>query len=87
MRIDFTERGWSDYLWWQAQDKKTLRRINRLIDDISRNGAEGIGKPERLTGDLAGSWSRRIDDANRIVYRIKSDSFEIIQCRGHYGDK
>lgn len=86
-QIVFKRDSWNDYLYWQTQDKKTLKRINRLIDDISRNGHEGMGKPEALSGDLAGWWSRRIDDANRIVYRLKNDTVEIAQCRGHYGDK
>lgn len=75
-----------DYLYWQTQDKKTLKRINLLIQDISRNGYEGIGKPEPLRGDLSGWWSRRIDDANRLVYRIRNGQLEIAQCRTHYGD-
>ena len=78
--------AWADYLYWQIQDKKTLKRINLLLQDIDRNGYAGLGKPEPLKGDLAGWWSRRIDDANRIVYRIRENAVEIIQCGGHYGD-
>ena len=63
------DEAWEDYLHWQTQDKKTLRRINSLINDIERNGNIGIGNPEQLTGDLEGYWSRRIDDCNRLVYR------------------
>ena len=85
--INFTESGWNDYLYWQTQDKKTIRRINLLIQDISRNGYEGIGKPEALSGDLSGWWSRRIDDVNRLVYRLKDSRIEISQCRGHYNDQ
>ncbi len=85
--INFTESGWNDYLYWQTQDKKTIRRINLLIQDISRNGYEGIGKPEALSGDLSGWWSRRIDDVNRLVYRLKDNRIEISQCRGHYNDQ
>jgi toxin YoeB len=70
MKIDFTETGWIDYLYWQCQDKKTLKRINRLIQDIDRNGLRGIGKSELLQYDLSGLWSRRIDDGNRLVFRI-----------------
>lgn len=81
------DEAWEDYVYWQTQDRKTLKRINNLIKDIERNGYEGIGKPERLTGNLAGYYSRRIDDCNRIVYRIKSDRIEIIQCGSHYRDK
>lgn len=77
--------AWEDYLYWQMQDKKTLRRINQLIQDIERNGYSGIGKPEPLKGDLQGYWSRRIDESNRLVYRIKEDRIEILQCRSHYG--
>ncbi|MFZ7103592.1 MAG: Txe/YoeB family addiction module toxin [Peptococcaceae bacterium] len=87
MKIDFTETGWNDYLYWQNQDKKTLKRINLLIQDIARNGNNGLGKPEALRGDLSGWWSRRIDDINRIVYRLQDGKIEISQCRGHYYDK
>ena len=82
----FTEDAWEDYLYWQTQDKKTLKRINQLLQDIERNGYNGIGKPEPLRGDLRGFWSRRIDDEHRIVYRVTEDRVEIIQCRGHYDD-
>lgn len=82
----FTEDAWEDYLYWQTQDKKTLKRINQLLQDIERNGYNGIGKPEPLRGDLSGFWSRRIDDEHRIVYRVTEDQVEIIQCRGHYDD-
>ncbi len=87
MKIDFTETGWKDYLYWQMQDKKTTKRINQLIQDIERNGQEGIGKPELLKGNLTKCWSRRIDDSNRLIYRLKDDTVEILQCRGHYDDK
>jgi len=79
--------AWEDYTYWQTQDKKTLKRINKLLKDIDRNGYDGIGKPELLTGDLTGYCSRRIDDCNRIVYRIKDNRIEIIQCGSHYRDK
>ncbi len=81
----FTDSAWEDYLYWQTQDKKTLKRINLLLQDIARNGYDGIGKPEPLKGDFAGFWSRRIDDVNRIVYRISEDQIEIFMCRSHYG--
>jgi toxin YoeB len=82
------DSAWADYLWWQTQDKKTLKRINQLISDIERNGNDGIGKPEPLKGNLVGFWSRRIDDTNRLVYCILEDSgnIQIAQCKGHYGD-
>ncbi|GAB6091726.1 Txe/YoeB family addiction module toxin [Spirochaeta dissipatitropha] len=82
----WSDEAWEDYLYWQTQDKKTLKRINMLIQDIDRNGNAGIGKPEALSGNLAGFWSRRIDEANRLVYRIKSGQMEIAQCRSHYGN-
>lgn len=81
------EDAWEDYLYWQENDRKTLRRINTVIRDIERGGYSGIGKPEPLTGNLSGYWSRRIDACNRIVYRITGDSIEIIQCGSHYRDK
>ena len=79
--------AWEDYLYWQKQDKKTLKRINLLIKDIERNAFEGIGKPEPLREDLSGYWSRRIDEKNRIVYKIKENQVVIIQCGSHYRDK
>lgn len=85
--IVFSERAWEEYLYWQTQDKKTLKKINSILQDIIRNGYEGIAKPEPLKENLSGFWSRRIDEANRIVYRITEDRFEIIQCKGHYNDK
>ena len=88
MKINFTETGWDDYIYWESQDKKTLKQINKLIADINRNGYYGIGKPEPLRGDLSGWWSRHIDDKNRLVYRLIDDTtIEISQCRGHYGEK
>lgn len=83
----WTDRAWQDYLYWQTQDKKTLKRINQLIRDIERASYEGIGKPEQLRGDMSGWWSRRIDDTNRIVYRIEDGKIIIAYCRLHYGDK
>lgn len=72
-------------VYWQSQDKKTLKRINSLLQDIERNGYNGIGKPEPLKGDLSGYWSRRIDDTNRLVYKILGEGIiEIYQCKGHY---
>lgn len=85
--LTFSRDAWEDYPYWQTQDKKTLRRINQLLQDIQRNGFEGIGKPEPLKGDLSGWWSRRINDANRLVYRITDENVEIMSCRSHYDDK
>lgn len=83
----FTDNAWEDYLYWESQDKKTLKRVNALIEDCCRNGYEGIGKPEPLRGDLAGFWSRRINEKDRLVYRIMDDAVEILSCRYHYNDK
>ena len=80
------DEAWADYLYWQSQDKKTLRRINQLLLDIDRNGYSGIGKPEPLKGKMQGYWSRRIDDSNRFVYRIREGRIEILQCRSHYSE-
>ena len=79
--------AWEDYLYWQKQDKKTLKRINLLLQEIDRNGYTGLGKPEPLKGNLQGYWSRRIDDTNRLIYRISGNRIEILQCRSHYHDK
>ena len=81
------DEAWADYLYWQSQDKKTIKRINQLLQDIERNGHEGIGKPEPLKGNHSGWWSRRIDDTNRLIYRINNSQIEIAQCRSHYGEK
>ena len=80
----FTENGWKDYIYWQTEDRKTLKKINRLLDDISRNGNTGIGKPEPLVGNLSGCWSRRINDSDRLVYRIDENNVYILACRYHY---
>lgn len=80
----WSDEAWEDYLYWQTQDRKTLKRINLLLKDIDRNGNEGIGKPEPLKYELQGFWSRRIDDVNRLVYRIKDGNIEIAQCKTHY---
>ena len=76
--------AWEDYLYRQTQDKKTLKRINQLIKDMSRNPFLGIGKPEPLKGKLTGFWSHRIDDTNRLVYTVDENSILIFSCRGHY---
>ena len=79
--------AWEEYLYWQTQDKKTLKRINKLLQDIERNGYNGIGKPEPLKENLSGLWSVKIDEKNRIVFRIDGENLEIWQCGSHYRDK
>jgi len=86
MKKLWTDRAWDEYLYWQTQDKNTLRKLNKLIKDIERSPFEGLGKPEPLKHDLSGWWSRKIDEPNRIVYRIKDGNLEISQCKGHYND-
>ncbi len=78
------DEAWDDYIRWQTEDKKTLKKINKLIKDIERNPFTGIGKPEPLKHDLNGFWSRRIDEKNRLVYRINNDKIEILSCKSHY---
>jgi toxin YoeB len=85
-KITFTERAFAEYLYWQNQDKKTLKRINALLKEISRSPFEGTGKPEKLRGDLSGCWSRRIDEMNRLVYRVNNEQIEVYQCKGHYDE-
>lgn len=87
MRILWDDKAWQEYLAWQISDKKTLKRINMLLKDIDRNGYNCIGKPEPLKGDLSGYWSVRIDEQNRIVFRISDNNLEIIQCGTHYKEK
>ena len=82
--ITFTTDAWEDYIYWQSQDKKTLKRINELIKSVQRTPSEGIGKPEALRGSLAGFWSRRIDETNRLVYEVSDNDIAIISCRYHY---
>jgi toxin YoeB len=86
MNKTWSDDAWEDYLYWQEQDKKTLKRINRLLKDIDRNGNDGMGKPEPLKYEYQGCWSRRIDSVNRLIYRIESGCLEILQCRSHYDD-
>ena len=87
MKKVWQDKAWEDYLHWQTQDKKTLQKINRLIKDIERNGYACIGKPEPLKVELAGFWSVRIDEKNRIVFRICEENLEIWQCGSHYRDR
>ena len=83
-KIAFSEKAWGEYLYWQTQDKKTLKKVNDLLRDIERSPFAGIGKPEALKEDLSGFWSRRIDDKNRLVYRINGEFIEIVSCKEHY---
>jgi toxin YoeB len=83
MKIVFTSYGWDDYVSW-ADDRKTLKRINRLIEEAARDPGVGTGKPERLSGDLSGYWSRRIDQEHRLVYTTAADELIIVQARYHY---
>ncbi|GAD90213.1 putative toxin-antitoxin system toxin component [Vibrio halioticoli NBRC 102217] len=82
--LSWTDDAWNDYLYWQTQDKKTLKRINKVINDVKRSPFEGIGKPEPLKENLSGFWSRRIDDTNRLVYAVDDQVITIISCRYHY---
>ncbi len=86
MNLTFTPSAWGDYQWFQQSDRKLLKRINHVIQDILRTPFEGIGKPEPLKGDLSGYWSRRINDEHRLVYTVKADVVFIIACRYHYGN-
>lgn len=83
MKLVWDELAWDDYLWWQVQDRKVLRRINALIQDIARNGNEGIGKPEPLRHAFQGYWSRRVTAEHRLVYRVVEDEIKIAACRYH----
>ena len=83
----FSDKAWEHYMYWQGEDRKTLKRINKLITDIDRHGNEGIGKPEPLTLDYAGMWSRRIDEKNRLVYKVDDGAITIVACRFRYDDK
>lgn len=83
----WSDDAWADYLWWQTQDRRTLKRINQLIRDIEREPFVGIGKPEPLVGELSGLWSRRIDQRNRLVYSVSDDTLMIYSARNHYDDK
>ena len=86
MRKNWHDKAWEDYLSWQNQDKKTLKKINRLLQDIDRNGYKCSGKPEPLSGNLAGYWSVRIDEKNRLVDEFSDDKITVKSCMGHYED-
>jgi toxin YoeB len=83
-RLLWTAAAWSDYVYWQGQDRKTLKRINALVEDALRHPFEGLGKPEPLRENLAGCWSRRIDDTHRLVYTVEGRALTILACRYHY---
>jgi toxin YoeB len=85
MLLVWDAHAWEDYLWWQAQDRKVLERINHLIQDVQRNGNAGIGKPEPLRRDFAGYWSRRITHEHRLVHKVTDTEVRIAACRYHYG--
>ncbi|MBR9782974.1 MAG: Txe/YoeB family addiction module toxin [Gammaproteobacteria bacterium] len=82
--LSWTDEAWNSYVYWQTQDKKTLKRINKLISDVKRSLFDGIGKPEPLKENLSGFWSRRIDDTNRLVYTLDDTAITVISCRYHY---
>jgi len=82
--LAWTDEAWADYVYWQGQDKKTLKRINKLITDTKRSPFEGIGKPEPLKENLSGFWSRRVDESNRLVYAVSDSHITVISCRYHY---
>ena len=86
MNLTFTSSAWDDYQWFVQRDRKLLKRINQLIQEILRTPFEGIGKPEPLKGDLSGYWSRRINDEHRLVYTVKANDVIVIACRYHYGN-
>ena len=82
--LSWTKESWADYSYWQLQDRKTLKRINKLIEDTNRSPFKGIGKPEPLKENLSGFWSHRIDESNRLVYAVDNNQLTIISCRYHY---
>lgn len=84
--LSWTIAAWNDYVYWQGQDKRTLRRINRLVQDVLRSPFSGVGRPEALKGNLAGLWSRRIDERHRLVYTIDDERVTVISCRYHYDE-
>ncbi len=85
MRLVFTEIGWEDYQWFQERDRKLLKRINELLKDAMRNPFSGLGKPERLKGELSGRWSRRINQEHRLIYSVENEQLVVFNCRLHYG--
>lgn len=86
-KIAFAEDAWIEYVYWQSQDKKTLKKINTLLKELQRTPFEGMGSPEPLKHDKSGKWSRRINSTDRLVYSVSDDVILIYQCKGHYEDK
>ena len=86
MNKTWSDNAWEDYLYWQTQDRKTLKRVNDLLRDIERDPFGGIGKPEPLKHEWQGYWSRRINETDRLIYRINNDQIEVAACRSHYDD-
>ncbi|MDE5993861.1 MAG: Txe/YoeB family addiction module toxin [Oscillospiraceae bacterium] len=86
MKLLWEDRAWDEYLYWQNQDRKTLKKINKIITEIQRNPFDGISKPEPLKGNMSGWWSRRIDGSNRIVYYVENGIIFVMSCKGHYED-
>ena len=84
MKLIFGEQSWSDYVYWQSTDKRTLKKVNALLQDIKRNPFDGLGKPEPLKHEMAGTWSRRITQEHRLVYEIFEESILVVSCRYHY---
>lgn len=82
----WTDDAWSDYLWWQTNDAKTVSRINALLKDAERGPFRGIGKPEPLRHEFKGWWSRRIDSANRLIYKVSDDTLVVLSCKDHYAE-
>ncbi len=85
--ITFAQDAFNEYLYWQTQDKKTLKKINALLKDIQRSPFDGEGKPEPLKGEMSSLWSRRINDRDRLVYQVNEQGITVVQCKGHYSDK
>jgi len=86
MKLCFTRSAWEDYQWFQQHDRKLLKRLNSLLNEVLRTPFEGIGKPEPLKGDLSGCWSRRINDEHRLIYKPTEHEIAVIACRFHYSD-
>lgn len=86
-KITFSEDAWKEYVYWQSQDKKILKKINELLKEIQRTPFTGKGEPEGLRGNMSGRWSRRINQKDRLVYEVSDEMITVLQCKGHYSDK